>query len=53
MGSDHPISWYHDFDGGRSWYTGMGHTEASFHEPLFLAHIRGGIMYATHLNEQS
>jgi type 1 glutamine amidotransferase len=53
MGSDHPISWYHDFDGGRSWYTGMGHTEASFHEPLFLAHIWGGIVYAAGLKEQS
>jgi type 1 glutamine amidotransferase len=53
MGSDHPISWYHDFDSGRSWYTGMGHTEASFHEPLFLAHIWGGITYAAHLKEQS
>ncbi len=51
MGSDHPISWYHDFDGGRSWYTGMGHTEASFKEPLFLAHIWGGIVYAAHLTE--
>jgi type 1 glutamine amidotransferase len=49
MGKDHPISWYHDFDGGRSWYTGMGHTEASFDEPLFLAHIWGGIVYAAHL----
>jgi uncharacterized protein len=51
MGSDHPISWYHDFDGGRSWYTAMGHTEAGFHEPLFLAHIWGGILYAANLNE--
>jgi type 1 glutamine amidotransferase len=53
MGSDHPISWYHDFAGGRSWYTGMGHTEASFHEPLFLAHVWGGITYAANLKEQS
>ena len=27
---DHPISWCSDFDGGRIWYTGMGHTEESF-----------------------
>ena len=31
-----PMSWYHDFDGGRAWYTNMGHTEATFSEPLFL-----------------
>ena len=29
---DHPISWCHAYDGGRSWYTGMGHTQASFAE---------------------
>src|SRR6267378_5228089 len=26
-GAHHPMSWYHDFDGGRAWYTNMGHTE--------------------------
>jgi len=50
MGHDHPISWYHDFDGGRSWYTGMGHTETSFQEPLFLTHVWGGVTYAARLN---
>ena len=33
MGADHPIAWYHEFDGGRSWYTGMGHTQASSPSP--------------------
>jgi type 1 glutamine amidotransferase len=46
MGSDHPISWYHYFDGGRSWYTGMGHTASSYSEPLFRNHLLGGIQYA-------
>jgi cytochrome c len=40
---DHPISWCHRFDGGRAWYTGMGHTEDSYLEPLFLQHILGGL----------
>ncbi|HEY0552128.1 MAG TPA: ThuA domain-containing protein, partial [Verrucomicrobiae bacterium] len=26
MGSDHPIAWFHDYDGGRAWYTAGGHT---------------------------
>lgn len=30
MGGDHPLAWYHEFDGGRSWYTAMGHTNASY-----------------------
>ncbi|SCC59306.1 cytochrome c [Chitinophaga costaii] len=45
-GSYHPISWYHTFDGGRAFYTGGGHTEESYSEPLFLAHLLGGIRYA-------
>ncbi len=46
MGAYHPIAWYHAFDGGRSWYTAMGHTSESYEEPLFLAHLWGGILYA-------
>ena len=45
-GAHHPMSWYHDFDGGRAWYTNMGHTEATYTEPLFLRHLLGGIRYA-------
>jgi type 1 glutamine amidotransferase len=37
---------YHDFDGGRAFYTGLGHTDESFADPLFLQHIWGGIVYA-------
>lgn len=46
MGAEHPIAWCQDYDGGRSWYTGMGHTEASFVEPKFLTHVLGGIQTA-------
>ena len=50
-GKFHPISWYHDFDGGRSFYTGGGHTDESFSEDLFLKHLLGGIQYAIGKNE--
>lgn len=43
---DHPISWCHDYDGGRAWYTGMGHTSDSYGEPLFQAHLLGAIQSA-------
>jgi type 1 glutamine amidotransferase len=43
MGADHPISWCHEVDGGRSWYTAMGHTKESYAEPLFRLHLLGGI----------
>jgi len=46
MGIDHPIAWYHAYDGGRAWYTALGHTSASYYEPLFLDHLWGGIVYA-------
>ncbi|SFD72171.1 ThuA domain-containing protein [Streptomyces aidingensis] len=46
MGAEHPISWCQIHDGGRSWYTGMGHDNASFSDPLFLDHLLGGIRSA-------
>jgi len=49
MGPDHPISWCHEVDGGRSWYTAMGHTPDSYAEPLFLFHLLGGIESAAGL----
>lgn len=44
-GDNHPMSWYHNFDGGRSFYTNMGHTDETFSEPLFLNHIWAGLQY--------
>lgn len=46
MGIFHPISWYQVYDGGRSWYTAMGHTESSWSENFFLEHVAGGIRWA-------
>jgi cytochrome c len=43
MGKDHPIAWCKQVGKGRIWYTALGHTEASFTEPLFLKHLLGGI----------
>ena len=44
-GAYHPISWHHEFDGGRVFYTGGGHTEESFDEADFQQHLLGGIYY--------
>ncbi|MFZ5893601.1 MAG: ThuA domain-containing protein [Myxococcota bacterium] len=46
MGADHPVAWSHEYDGGRSFYTALGHTAASYAEPEFLAHLAGGIEWA-------
>lgn len=45
-GANHPMSWYHDFDGGRSFYINMGHTKETFSEPMMLKHIWEGLKYA-------
>jgi type 1 glutamine amidotransferase len=45
-GANHPIAWYHTYDGGRAFYTAGGHTNESYSEPLFLQHLLGGIKYA-------
>jgi type 1 glutamine amidotransferase len=46
MGADHPMAWYHDYDGGRAWYSALGHTPESYSEKEYLGHLRGGILYA-------
>ena len=46
MGSFHPISWYHEYDGGRAFYTALGHMPAVYSEPAFLNHIYAGIFWA-------
>lgn len=51
MGEEHPIAWYHELQaGGRSVYTGGGHTIASYVEPLFLEHLLQCILFALEKN---
>lgn len=45
-GEKHPIAWYHEFDGGRAFYAGMGHVKESFTDSLYITHIEKGILYA-------
>ncbi len=45
-GATHPIAWYHEFEGGRAFYTGLGHTKESYTDSLFLDHVWQGIDYA-------
>jgi hypothetical protein len=44
-GTDHPVSWYLTYLGGRSWVTSMGHTTASYSDANFLGHLWGGMQY--------
>jgi type 1 glutamine amidotransferase len=43
---DHPIAWCHEYDGGRAFYTALGHKGEYWSEPLLLSHVVGGIEMA-------
>ena len=45
-GAGHPMTWYHAFEGGRAWYTELGHTDESFAEASYLTLVAEGIKYA-------
>lgn len=46
-GEYHPIAWYQEFEGGRSFYTGMGHTPESYADSLFRDHLVQGLRWVT------
>ncbi|MGI5515918.1 ThuA domain-containing protein [Streptomyces sp. CA-106131] len=46
MHGDHPIAWCQNYQGGRAFYTGGGHTKESYSEPAFRQHLLGGIRWA-------
>lgn len=51
-GKYHPIAWYQEFDGGKMFYTGLGHTDEAYSDVNFLAHVLGGLHYVLgHSNE--
>nr|WP_202486199.1 ThuA domain-containing protein [Streptomyces sp. SID4985] len=47
MNGDHPIAWCQEYQGGRAFYTGGGHTKESYADPAFRAHLLGGLRWAT------
>ncbi|MFJ2715628.1 ThuA domain-containing protein [Streptomyces sp. NPDC087437] len=47
MNGDHPIAWCQAYQGGRSFYTGLGHTKESYAEDGFRSHLLGGLKYVT------
>ncbi|GAA4801868.1 hypothetical protein GCM10023231_33400 [Olivibacter ginsenosidimutans] len=45
FGNKFPSVWCHEFDGGRSWYTSLGHQKEDYDDPDFQKHILGGIIW--------
>lgn len=46
MGDFHPVAWYHEFDGGRSYYNALGHMPETYSDTMFLEMLYGGIYWA-------
>jgi len=46
MGKLHPVSWNHNYDGGRSFYTALGHLPSIYSDPVYLNHLYAGIFWA-------
>jgi type 1 glutamine amidotransferase len=44
-GNAFPSVWTHEFDGGRQWYTALGHDSSMYKDPVFRKHILGGIQW--------
>lgn len=45
FGDSFPVAWYQEFDGGRQWYTTLGHRPEQYSDPVFMRHILGGIQW--------
>ncbi len=46
FGDEFPLAWRHQFEGGRAWYTALGHQKEHYSDPKFMHHILGGIQWA-------
>ncbi|KAI0378490.1 glycosyl hydrolase [Hypomontagnella monticulosa] len=46
MGKDHPLAWCREFDGGRSFYTSLGHFDEAYENEDFTSHLLNGILWA-------
>jgi glucose/arabinose dehydrogenase len=46
MGADHPVAWYKEYEGGRSFYSNLGHRPETWDDPRFRAHLLAAIHWA-------
>lgn len=45
FGQQFPLCWCHQFEGGRQWYTALGHDPWFYEDPLFVEHLKGGLLW--------
>ena len=41
-----PLAWCHEFEGGRCWFTALGHKKEHYADPNLRQHLLGGILWA-------
>jgi type 1 glutamine amidotransferase len=46
MGEDHPLAWYQEFEGGRSFFTALGHFDEAYEDEWFMGQILRGVLWA-------
>jgi len=45
FGNYFPLAWYHEFEGGRQFYTALGHKAEYYKDEKFLKHLLGGLKW--------
>jgi type 1 glutamine amidotransferase len=51
FGNEFPLAWRHEFEGGRAWYTALGHKPEHYSDPKLAKHILGGILWAAQIRK--
>ncbi|KAF2864698.1 ThuA-like domain-containing protein [Massariosphaeria phaeospora] len=46
MGDDHPLAWCQEFEGGRSFYTALGHFDEAFRDEWYMGQILRAVLWA-------
>jgi len=41
----YPAAWTHDFDGGHTWFTALGHDKKDYSDPVYIKHLFQGIQF--------
>ncbi|MCC6174238.1 MAG: ThuA domain-containing protein [Chloroflexi bacterium] len=43
---DYPLAWHRQYGEGRVFYTALGHFDSNWHDPRFIQHLAGGLLWA-------
>ena len=52
MGDDHPLSWYQEFEGGRAFYTALGHFDEAYEDEWYMGQIFRAILWVAKAEEK-